>query len=78
MLGRLGMTVDECLDKYENLAHRVFKHPRTIHIRRLLWPRSKYDATLLEGIIKGIVSEYEPSGLTESNYPQKYAHMCRT
>lgn len=39
MLGRLSMTVDECIQAYENLADRVFGHPRHFHIRKVstLW-----------------------------------------
>ena len=33
MLGRLSMTVDECIQAYENLADKVFGHPRRCHIR---------------------------------------------
>ena len=53
MLGRLHMTVEECLEVYENLADHVFGHPRHLHIRRPPWiPRDKYDHSRLEEVIK--------------------------
>ena len=49
------MTVDECLEAYENLAGRVFGHPRIIHMRRGLIPIDKYNPKPLEDVIKEII-----------------------
>ena len=81
MLGRLGMTVDECLGEYERLAHRVFKHPRVFQVRRpppLIFPRPKYNKKRLEGIIKEIVHKYDLSGLRNAKFPQRNGYACRT
>ena len=32
------MTVEECIQAYENLADRVFGHPRHLHIRKVSTP----------------------------------------
>ena len=81
MLGRLGMTIDECLEAFERLAHCVFRHPRMFHVRRFppfLFPRPKYNEKLLEGIIKEIVCRYELNGHKDSKFPQQNVFGCRT
>ncbi|KAL9118353.1 MAG: hypothetical protein Q9187_005102 [Circinaria calcarea] len=79
MLGRLRMTVDECLEVYEHLADRVFAHPRRFYIRKPPWiPRDKYDHRPLEDIIKEVVRKFEPDGLANSNFTQANTDMCRT
>ena len=78
MLGRLHMTVDECLDAYENLAGRVFGHPRHLHIRKPPWiPRDKYDHRRLEKIIKDIVKERSPTGHNSTEFRQPNEDTCR-
>lgn len=79
MLGRLHMTIDECLEAYENLADHVFGHPRRLHIRKPPWiPRDKYDHRRLEKIIKDIVKERSPAGLNSTEFRQPNKDMCRT
>ena len=79
MLGRLHMTVDECLEAYENLANYVFGHPRHWHIRRPPFvPRDKYDHKRLEKIFKEIVKERNPNGLNSTEFRQPNEDMCRT
>jgi len=61
MLSRLRMTVDDCIFEYENLAGRVFGHPRLFHQTNLptFWPnRPKYDAKAFQAVISG------PRGVT--------------
>ncbi len=76
MLGRLSMTVDECLETYEALAGRVFGHPRRFHLRKCLWPKDKYNYKKLEQVIKDIVRERDSSA--NANFPQQNEDMCRT
>lgn len=79
MLGRLHMTVDECLEAYENMADFVFGHPRPLHIRKPPWiPVDKYDHRRLERIIKDIVKERSPSGHNSTEFRQPNENMCRT
>lgn len=76
MLGRLSMTVDECLEAYENLAGKVFGHPRLLHMRNCLWPKDKYNCRILESVIEEIVRQREGSG--SATFPQSNETMCRT
>lgn len=76
MLGRLSMTVDECLKAYKSLAGRVFGHPRLLHMRNSLWPKDKYNGKILESVIEDIVKQRE--GSSSAAFPQRNEDMCRT
>lgn len=76
MLGRLHMTVDECLEAYEDLAGKVFGHPRRLHVRNSLWPKDKYNGKVLESVIEDIVKQRE--GSRSATFPQSNEDMCRT
>jgi patatin-like phospholipase/acyl hydrolase len=53
MLGRLGYTVDECIEKFKGLARTVFTHPTR---RRLIFRSSwKYAGSTLEDAIKEFI-----------------------
>jgi patatin-like phospholipase/acyl hydrolase len=67
MLGRLNMTIDECIDHYLHLSAEIFK--------RKIWPlkynakgriASQYDATKLERIIRGFPGSEELLAKDES------------
>lgn len=58
MLGRLEMSVDECIDTYVNLIRTVFE-------KKSRWPvnlsgsvRSRFDATKLENAVKDVVTSH--------------------
>lgn len=54
MLGRLQMTVDECIDAYATLSDRVFEKKRSpFDIKGRL--RGRYDSKELERIIKNML-----------------------
>lgn len=56
MLGRLRMSIDDCIVEYETLGPKVFAHPRWFHLRTpLFWPRDKYDHRSLEKAIRGVI-----------------------
>ena len=78
MLGRLVMTVDECLEAYENLVDRVFGHPRILHIRNSLYPKDKYNEKMLEDVVRDIVRQRDPRGSSNAAFPQYNEDMCRT
>ena len=79
MLGRLHMSVDECLEAYENLAESVFAHPRRFHIRKPPWiPRDKYNNEPLERVIKEIVRQRDASASPNTPFRQTNERMCRT
>lgn len=61
MLGRLRMSIDDCITEYENLGPKVFAHPRRFHFRSpLFWPREKYDHRSLEKAIKEVIKRRSP------------------
>lgn len=61
MLGRLKMSVDECIQKYTELADKVFqkKRPRVDLLHRPSnWRlQSRFDSDVLEQVIKDIITE---------------------
>jgi hypothetical protein len=59
MLGRLGMTVDECIRAYRKMAERAFTPKRTT-----LFPASPsgaFSAKALEAAIRDTVKEFCPA-----------------
>ena len=61
MLGRLRMTVDECIADYERLGGEVFGHSRWFHLRSpLLFPRDKYNHKTLERVVQEVVKRRSP------------------
>jgi hypothetical protein len=52
MLGRLRMSVDQCVLKYPSMATKIFSNPR-LQIKG--WPKAKYDAKNLQSTINDIV-----------------------
>jgi len=61
MLGRLGMTVDECIDAYVELSERVFRRNRR-GITYTLQTQGRFDSGELENAIREIIRD---SGLEE-------------
>ena len=68
MLGKMGMTVDECIEKYESLSKNVFgkKHMRG-RLTRGLAP-AKYSGKNLQKCIQGLLSLRN----LDENLPMKY------
>lgn len=61
MLGRLRMSIDDCIAEYETLGPKVFAHPRWFHVKSLLfWPRDKYDHRSLEKAIREVIDRRSP------------------
>ena len=63
MLGRLRMSVDDCIEEYETLGGEVFGTSRWLHLRSIppLWlPREKYDHRKLESVIQSLVDRRIP------------------
>lgn len=58
MLGRLEMTVDECIERYKTFMTRVFVVSWTAKAANVILPVvDKYDARVLEACIKEVVRE---------------------
>ena len=69
MLGRLGLDVETCIERYVEISQSVFKKPRS---KTKLWKavdavrgRPKYQSNLLEAEIKRVVEAV----LQEENAP---------
>ena len=59
MLGRLGMTVDECIGAYRKMAERAFTPKRTGFVPAS--PSGSFSAKALEAAIRDIVKEFCPA-----------------
>ena len=56
MLGRLRMTVSDCLSEYVKLGHEVFGKPRMVStIRFGLGARAKYKDARLEEMVQDVI-----------------------
>ena len=53
MLGRLRMSIDQCIKNYPSMAAKIFSNPR---LQFKGWPKAKYDAKRLEEAISDIVA----------------------
>ena len=82
MLGRLRMTVLECIKEYENLGSKIFGKPR--FLTRLQFPivtdRAKYDAEKLKDIFQDVTRKRDQ--LTKevhrnTRFPSE-RDLCRT
>lgn len=59
MLGRLGMSVDECIRAYRKMAERAFTPKRTSVLPAS--PSGTFSATALEAAIRDTVKEFCPA-----------------
>jgi hypothetical protein len=56
MLGRLRMSVDDCMEEYERLAGDVFGHRRWASVRGPIpWPRDKYDGKRIQRAVEAVM-----------------------
>ena len=59
MLGRLCMTVDECIAKYLEYTKEIFQRPRWFSVGGIL--RSRYSQKRLIQATRRIIGEFDPS-----------------
>ena len=84
MLGRLQMTVDECIDSFEAFGDDVFTHPRFFHTLKFpfLCPdRPKYAEKTTRKAIEKVVQRHEPDSMTQIWEQYTFAALhdrCRT
>ena len=80
MLGRLSMTVDECLEGYGIPSERIFGHARWFHCRSISFfnPGDKYDPKNLEKVICGVIRQRDPDERSSTELKQLNEDMCRT
>jgi hypothetical protein len=57
MLGRLQMSVDECIQQYQSFMSKVFNKTKLGKYTSFAWNGEFYDAKLLESIIKDLIRE---------------------
>ncbi|KAE8450481.1 hypothetical protein EG329_006211 [Mollisiaceae sp. DMI_Dod_QoI] len=81
MLGRLRMSVDECIKEYKKLSSDIFGHPRLASVRGPIpWLRDKYDGKTIQRAVEDVVErrmskEERQSGAGNFNSP---LGLCRT
>jgi hypothetical protein len=78
MLGRLRMTVEQCLLNYPDMANNIFNNPR-LQIKG--YPRNKHKAALLEKEIQKLMKARtgeEENEKSETHYFKAPEDLCRT
>lgn len=81
MLGRLRMSVEDCISEYATLSESIFGHPRRASFRGPIpWPRDKYDGnTIRQAVVDVIDRRMSPAerkaGAGNFNSPPG---QCRT
>jgi hypothetical protein len=57
MLGRLRMSVEDCMQEYEKLSGDIFGHPRWTSVRGPIpWPRDKYDGETIQRAVEDVIN----------------------
>ena len=77
MLGRLRMTVNECMEAYVTLLDEVWSHPRKIYflkLRQTFLSREKYEPKRMSDSLKKTVAGAKLGTM----YPQSNEGICRT
>lgn len=66
MLGRLRMSVHDCLNEYRKFAESMFGNPRFASTRSpLYWPQPKYDHHPFESQFESLLRRYDKSFVDE-------------
>ncbi|KAI9776738.1 MAG: hypothetical protein M1839_009382 [Geoglossum umbratile] len=79
MLGRLRMKVEECIQKYPEIARNVFTKPRVASWHGM--PKEKYNHKFLQREVEKIVQERTPTERTRNSGFDRYPSpddLCRT
>ncbi|KAK8108100.1 acyl transferase/acyl hydrolase/lysophospholipase, partial [Apiospora kogelbergensis] len=76
MLGRLGMTVHECIEAYDHVGRAAFTPKRTLF--PIAQPRGAFSATALEFAIKQVIRKHctEPICATERRQGRETTRTC--
>ncbi|KAL2043573.1 hypothetical protein N7G274_003880 [Stereocaulon virgatum] len=79
MLGRLRMSIYECLEAFTNLVNEVWSKPRIMNIRSpFLFPQAKYSSKILHQQLEHMVSKVSGSRIYDEIFRQPNQDMCRT
>lgn len=82
MLGRLQMTVEECIESFKAYSNDVFTHARLFHTLQFPFSfldRPKYGDKSVRKAIENVVQKYEPD--SEEKMLRSFAashDQCRT
>lgn len=57
MLGRLEMTVDECIEAYNQFMKKIFNVSSLRKNTRLVWKGCRFGADNIEAVIKELINE---------------------
>lgn len=67
MLGRLRMSVADCLHEYKTLGGEIFGKPRFFtELKFILISRAKYDSKVLERVFQGVAERHRE--VSDHNY----------
>ncbi|KAI9740410.1 MAG: hypothetical protein M1834_004990 [Cirrosporium novae-zelandiae] len=80
MLGRLRMSVDQCLIQFRELGGEVFGTPRIVH-GQFITGRAKYSQKKLEKCVETVAKNYLPESDRELNSPirmQAPRDLCKS
>lgn len=85
MLGRLRLTVAECLEDFLILLDKVWSHPRIFSIRVPILSRvglksrlgDRYEYRVLERELKDLVKRRGPDGNEDITFIQENEDTCR-
>ena len=72
MLGRLRMTVQCCIERYQDLVSTVFGHHRLLQWFGLLALEERFDSDILERVIRSVIGEDHGEQLEDSR-----DHACK-
>ncbi|TLD38810.1 FabD/lysophospholipase-like protein [Venturia nashicola] len=81
MLGRLRMSVEDCMREYEKLSDDIFGHPRLASVKGPVpWLRDKYNGETIQKAVEDVISrrmspEERKAGAGTFNSPPG---LCRT
>ena len=55
MLGRMRMTVPDCIDIYRNFSSSIFGDTKSVRYSRLLFTKYKYDTPRFQEVLETVI-----------------------
>ena len=74
MLGRMRMTVPDCIDVYRSFSSSVFGDTKPVRYSRLLLQRYKYNTARFEKIVKDVITQNQQ--ILPENVPNEIMFPC--
>ncbi len=76
MLGRLRMTVPQCIDAYTSFSRKIFKRNSVVStVFKQGMTGFAYSASTFESALRTIVEEYSEAG--DTMIPKSTEHYCK-